>query len=244
MAWLTDRTWTRLLVCGLVVLATCEAASADSRSPVEPVPVVSAEHSIFDPGTSLPEPVEGRLPGMEATSSLRGVTSETSRGSTSPRWTLRVGGATRRPDAVAGWGGPDVAVGELERIRLPGRMGRRAGRRHRPYLCGASESVGEVLDSPPLRVSNGVFPSYAPKIAWNGSNFLVVWQQNQGNDQMDVYMARITPGGSVPRTRRGARRAHRLQGDVAGCRFRRERLDRRLEVPDLRLRSDPGGQSR
>ena len=59
--------------------------------------------------------------------------------------------------------------------------------------------AGAVLDAPGgFQVSSGipdVVTSFAPSLAFDGTNYLVVWQKFSGNQ--DIFAARVTPGGQV-----------------------------------------------
>ena len=55
---------------------------------------------------------------------------------------------------------------------------------------------GVVLDSTGFQISSGNGDKVAPKVAWNGTNYLVVWQDMR-NANWDIYGARVTRGGAV-----------------------------------------------
>jgi hypothetical protein len=55
---------------------------------------------------------------------------------------------------------------------------------------------GAVLDLAGIAISTAAGAQVAPRVAWDGANFLVVWQDGRGADQ-DVYAARVTTGGVV-----------------------------------------------
>jgi phosphoribosylformylglycinamidine (FGAM) synthase PurS component len=55
---------------------------------------------------------------------------------------------------------------------------------------------GVVLDSTGLVISQAAYNQYSPALAFDGSSFLVVWQDYRGSD-LDIYGARVTPGGTV-----------------------------------------------
>jgi hypothetical protein len=56
---------------------------------------------------------------------------------------------------------------------------------------------GVVLDTTAVDISsNNAFYMSAPSVAFNGANYLVVWEDSR-NGSHDVYGARVTPGGGV-----------------------------------------------
>jgi hypothetical protein len=68
-----------------------------------------------------------------------------------------------------------------------------------PYFAG--ERVGTdltVLDPAPLTVFHGSNSSQSvPQVAFNGTDFLVVWVWQTPSESPDIYGARVTPGGAV-----------------------------------------------
>src|SRR5205814_60444 len=68
-----------------------------------------------------------------------------------------------------------------------------------------------AADQYPLSVSLDVSPeyatadvtyipswsSYAAKLAWNGSEYLIVWEEDRAADPNDVFATRVTPTGEV-----------------------------------------------
>jgi hypothetical protein len=57
---------------------------------------------------------------------------------------------------------------------------------------------GMVLDTAGIVISHAVRTQYTPAIAFDGTNFLVAWQDNRTSaEQADIYGARVTPAGTV-----------------------------------------------
>jgi hypothetical protein len=56
---------------------------------------------------------------------------------------------------------------------------------------------GTVLDPAPLTISNLSSSETAPQVAFNGSKFLVVWEDQRNGSATDIYGARVSPGGAV-----------------------------------------------
>src|SRR6266545_2102639 len=54
---------------------------------------------------------------------------------------------------------------------------------------------GVVLDPFPVRVSPAEVTALIPSLAWDGANYLVVWYDWRGQD--DIYGARVSPDGTV-----------------------------------------------
>jgi hypothetical protein len=51
---------------------------------------------------------------------------------------------------------------------------------------------GSMLDGAGIPVATGAVQQFHPAVAWNGAQYLVVWQQGAA-----IYGARVTPGGTV-----------------------------------------------
>src|SRR5205807_2949418 len=62
--------------------------------------------------------------------------------------------------------------------------------------AGRVTPSGQLLDGAGFPVSLGRAHAY-PKVAWNGTNFLVVWQGRGTDYTYRTYAARVTPGGQV-----------------------------------------------
>ncbi len=56
---------------------------------------------------------------------------------------------------------------------------------------------GTPLDGTGIALSAGAAPEGEPDVAWNGTNYLVVWQDYRSGTGYDVYAARISAAGSV-----------------------------------------------
>jgi hypothetical protein len=62
-----------------------------------------------------------------------------------------------------------------------------------------SKASGAVLDSTPITITKGPFDIFNPKVAFDGKNYLVTWQDYRVAvyTNPDIYMARVTPAGNV-----------------------------------------------
>jgi hypothetical protein len=58
---------------------------------------------------------------------------------------------------------------------------------------------GTVLDPQGVSISSAAGSQWAPKLAFDGTSYLVAWQDGRNGDgtTFDVYGARVTSGGSV-----------------------------------------------
>jgi hypothetical protein len=56
---------------------------------------------------------------------------------------------------------------------------------------------GVALDPAPITISNGPTPESAPQVAFNGTNFLIVWEDQRNGSATDIYGARVSPAGTV-----------------------------------------------
>jgi hypothetical protein len=56
---------------------------------------------------------------------------------------------------------------------------------------------GTALDGTGIAVSAGAAPEGEPDVTWNGSNYLVVWQDYRSGTGYDVYAARVSAAGAV-----------------------------------------------
>ena len=64
-------------------------------------------------------------------------------------------------------------------------------------VYGARVTIdGAVMDAAGLAISTADGAQTAPRVAWTGSDYLVVWQDGRGAD-LDIYAARVSPGGQV-----------------------------------------------
>jgi hypothetical protein len=57
--------------------------------------------------------------------------------------------------------------------------------------------AGDVLDPTGFAVSPGAEQQDDPAVAFDGTNFLVVWSDWRGGQRPNIYGARVTPGGAV-----------------------------------------------
>ncbi|HEX8698502.1 MAG TPA: hypothetical protein VF815_06685, partial [Myxococcaceae bacterium] len=58
-------------------------------------------------------------------------------------------------------------------------------------------SDGEVLDTSGFAIATNLVEHYTPRVASNGSGYLVVWAENNSATVWDIYGARVTSGGVV-----------------------------------------------
>ncbi len=56
---------------------------------------------------------------------------------------------------------------------------------------------GAVLDPAPIPISNGLAAQDNPQLAFNGTDYLVVWEDQRTGSATDIYGARVTPAGAV-----------------------------------------------
>jgi hypothetical protein len=65
-------------------------------------------------------------------------------------------------------------------------------------IYGARVSgAGSVLDPTGFAISTATDAQSVPALAWNGTNFLVVWEDNRAGAPPDIYGARVSGAGSV-----------------------------------------------
>jgi large repetitive protein len=86
---------------------------------------------------------------------------------------------------VAFWGGPYLTPGV-------GTM--------RDIYAARLDANGNLKDSTPIPVSMGTLNQGFPSVAWNGENWLVVWEHQSGLaccPTSDIYAARVSPAGAV-----------------------------------------------
>jgi hypothetical protein len=61
---------------------------------------------------------------------------------------------------------------------------------------GRVDGSGAILDGTGIPISTAAGEQSSPSIAWNGAEYLAVWQDHRGS-RFDVYGARIAPNGTV-----------------------------------------------
>jgi large repetitive protein len=59
------------------------------------------------------------------------------------------------------------------------------------------DSSGQVLDSQPIQVTNGVFAATPGGVAWNGRDFVLVWEGSEADWGFAARSARVSPQGVV-----------------------------------------------
>ncbi len=72
----------------------------------------------------------------------------------------------------------------------------RTGPHHDIYGTRVSQA-GTVLDLPSIRISNAPNHQFTPSVTFDGTCFLVVWQDYRNNSSWDIFGARINPAGVV-----------------------------------------------
>ncbi|MEO0090132.1 MAG: T9SS type A sorting domain-containing protein [candidate division WOR-3 bacterium] len=56
---------------------------------------------------------------------------------------------------------------------------------------------GIILDPDGIPISTAINEQYDPNVAFDGNNYLVVWDDNRNGENFDIYGARVTPNGIV-----------------------------------------------
>ncbi len=62
------------------------------------------------------------------------------------------------------------------------------------------DSNGNLLDTSPIRISTAPFRQHSPRVAWNGSSYLVVWtsrRTQQYSTTEGIYAARVSSAGNL-----------------------------------------------
>ncbi|MEO0074099.1 MAG: hypothetical protein ABIK43_05525, partial [candidate division WOR-3 bacterium] len=57
--------------------------------------------------------------------------------------------------------------------------------------------AGVVLDSQGIAISSAAYDQWYPDVAFDGTNYLVVWMDGRNGNDWDIYGARVSPGGTV-----------------------------------------------
>ena len=73
------------------------------------------------------------------------------------------------------------------------------------YRCCPADDIygariardGTVLDPAGIAISTADFPQQLPSAAFDGTNYLVVWDDNRSYESYDIYGARVAPGAGV-----------------------------------------------
>jgi large repetitive protein len=56
---------------------------------------------------------------------------------------------------------------------------------------------GLLLDPSGIAISTAPYPQRSPDVAFDGSNYLVIWDDARVAPDMDVYGSRVTPAGTI-----------------------------------------------
>jgi hypothetical protein len=89
---------------------------------------------------------------------------------------------------------PDVAFDGVN--ALVTWQDRRNGSGYDIYAARVSPA-GAVLDPQGLEISRAGASQRVPAIAFDGSNYLIVWQDNRNSESSDIYATRVDPSGTV-----------------------------------------------
>jgi hypothetical protein len=57
--------------------------------------------------------------------------------------------------------------------------------------------AGNVLDPMGIAICNAIYDQYPPDVAFDGTNYLVVWDDGRNGDDYDIYGTRVTTAGVV-----------------------------------------------
>ena len=75
-------------------------------------------------------------------------------------------------------------------------QGKRLSRIYNLYFTRISIE-GEILDDRPVPISPSLRDQASPSVAFDGENYMVVWQDKRSGTFWDIYGARISPDGEV-----------------------------------------------
>ena len=89
---------------------------------------------------------------------------------------------------------PDIAFDGVN--ALVAWQDRRSGSSYDIYAARISPT-GNVLDPLGLAISRAGASQRLPGIAFDGSNYLIAWQDNRNSDSSDIYATRVNPSGNV-----------------------------------------------
>ena len=144
--------------------------------------------------------------------------------------------------------GISVRTGRRIRRNEPSRrLGGCGAVRARTCTAPASPKDGVVLGSAPIVISAAAGDEADVAVAFDGTNYLVVWQDQRGSTGRDIYAARVSPDGTVldpgeDPDQHGARAPGRARGGVRRLSYLVVWEDRRGGLADVRAASvSPGG---
>ncbi len=81
-------------------------------------------------------------------------------------------------------------------LLAPGEL--RKGPKYSGDIVGCRvDRSGKALDAEAFVISGATDAQEMPRVAWDGKNFLVVWQDYRSGKQYDTYGARVSPQGKV-----------------------------------------------
>lgn len=87
--------------------------------------------------------------------------------------------------------GPAIAEGSNGYLAVWG------DERNRDVYGTRLSASGEVLDPQGIDITSLPDWQYHPDVAWDGTNYLVVWEDNRSSNANDIYGAFVSPSGSV-----------------------------------------------
>jgi hypothetical protein len=111
------------------------------------------------------------------------------------------GGAVLDPEGIRvagasdGQGRPAVACGEANCLAAWTWYG---GSSNYDIQAARLDAEGTVLDLDPIVVVAAPLGQSHPSAAWNGSHYLVAWQDFRSGASHDLYAARVSPEGALP----------------------------------------------
>lgn len=108
-------------------------------------------------------------------------------------------GLQRHADiAATPWG--SIVVWEDERVAMGGTVGAGGEVYVTDILAARFDHAGRLLDDEPIVISRAPFSQTDPKVAWNGSMFLVLWESEALTTfykSRNVVAARVSAGGQL-----------------------------------------------